>query len=336
LNIIAIRSCATAPKEFDSLALCPAFGQNEVDMRYESMPDVPHPENPEHEVMRSAAESIVAKKIEELGIDLDMQKNPELRARLAEIGSHFEDSLAMAGIIRTVYGQLRETLDLPDPGPERLMRAAVLHDIGKSGPAGAEGAFNFAVRQLFVTPRRRFNPYIDGRAKTIKEFVAEQDIGRPQAIYDALDKAGVDPSKEPMIDFWRRHAEWTYDILRAAAGPGVDDDLIKIAASHHLLDNQNPAHLDMKDLPAEAHVLEILEESELLAAVDKYQALRARGGSGHEEALNKLQTMITERKDLPETLRTKFLTVIDVLSRSKDAIAPYFEKQTGRGPESNR
>jgi hypothetical protein len=296
-------------------------------MRYESMPNVPHPENPEHEVMRAAAESMVSEGVGKLDIGLDMEKHPELRSRLAELGSHFEDSLVMAKIIRTVYGRLKEALDLPDPGPERLMRAAVLHDIGKSGPAGAEGGFHFAVRQLFITPRRRFNPYIDGRAKTIQEYVAEQDIGKPQAIFDALDKAGVDPAREPMIGFWRRHAEWTYGILQSAAGPEVDADLIKIAASHHLLENQNPARLDLKEVPAEAHVLEVLEESELLAAVDKYQALRARGGSRHEEALDKLQTIILERTDLPETLRAKFLTVIDVLNRSKDALSPYFEKK---------
>jgi len=299
-------------------------------MRYESMPDVPHPNNPEHEVMRAAAESMVSESIERLDIGLDMEKHPDLRSRLAELGSHFEDSLAMAKIIRTVYGGLKEALDLSDDGPERLMRAAVLHDIGKSGPAGAESDFHFAIRRLFIAPLRRFNPYIDGRAKTVQEYMTEQQIGKPEAIHAALEGAGIDPSRETMIGFWRRHAEWTYGILSSAAGADVDSDLINIAASHHLLENQNPARLALDQVPVEAHVLEVLEESELLAAVDKYQALRSRGGSGHEEALEKLQTMITERTDLPETLRTKFLRVVEVLSRSKDALAPYFERNSGR------
>ncbi len=297
-------------------------------MSFETLPDLPGAEHPERDWLQQEAEKTVADKVESLEIGLDLKRHPELRRRLAELGSHFEDSLAMARIIRTTYGKLKETLDLPDEGPERLMRAATLHDIGKSGPPGTEGEFHFAVRRLFVPPGRAFNPFIDGRAKTVAEFAAEQDLADRGRVFEALERSGIDPEKTPMVEFWRRHAEWTYGILKTHAGQGLDENTVRIAASHHLLEDQNPAGLDLAKAPAEAQILEVLEESELLAAVDKYQAFRSRGGLGHEEALDRLAKIIDERRDLPEPLRDKFRKVIAVLAGSKDALNQYFAKKT--------
>jgi hypothetical protein len=298
-------------------------------MNPESMPEIPGLEHPEHGAMKESAEALVKKKVDALDVGLDLERHPELRSRLAEIGSHFDDSVEMAEIIRTVYGELKGKLGLADEGPERLMRAAILHDIGKSGPAGEKGSFHDAVRRLFVQPRRRFNPYIDGRAKTIREFAEEQNLAEYAKISSALAEAGIDPDREPMIDFWRRHAEWTHGILKESSGPDIDEKLIAVASSHHLLENQNPAHVDINSPPPDAQVLETLEEMELLAAVDKYQAFRRRGGEEHESALAKLKSILNTRLDLPEALRSSFQSVIEVLDRYKDALAKMFG--VGRG-----
>ncbi len=293
-------------------------------MRPESMPEIPLPGHPEHEAVKNSAEVLVSKKVDALDIGLDLERHPDLRLRLAEIGSHFDDSVDMAEIIRTVYGDIKGKLGLADEGPERLMRAAVLHDIGKSGPPGAEGEFHAAVRQLFVEPRRKFNPYIDGRAKTVREFADEQGLAERDKIFSALTEAGIDPEREPMIDFWRRHADWTYGILKSESGPDIDEKLITVASSHHLLENQNPAQVDLNSPPPDAQILEVLEEMELLAAVDKYQAFRRRSGDEHETALAKLTSIIGSRQDLPNPLRSAFQSVIEVLDRHKDALSKMF------------
>ncbi len=299
-------------------------------MSFETLPDIPQAEHPEHDWLQEQAEKTVTDKVNALEIGLDLGQHPEIRRRLAELGAHFEDSLAMARIIRSVYGELKNELDLKDEGPERLMRAAALHDIGKSGPPGPEDEFNYAVRRLFVPPGRPFNPFAEGRAKSVAEFADEQDLPDRERVFAALREAGIDPEKAPMVDFWRRHAEWTYKILKDDRGPGLDEDLVKIAASHHLLERQNPAGLDLQHVPAEAQVLEVLEGTELLVAVDKYQAYRSRGGLGHEAALDRLNADISSRTDMPDQLRNNFIKVIGVLARSKDVLSQYFGKRSDK------
>lgn len=296
-------------------------------MRYESMPEIPQPEHPEHGWLKKEAEAAVAEKIADLDIGLDLEKHPLLRSRLAELGSHFEDSVDMARIIRTVYGELKDRLGLKEESPTRIMRAAVLHDIGKSGPPGEQGDLHFAVRKLFIPPRRSFNPFIDGRAKTISEFMDEQNIADREKVLTGLVAAGIVPETTAMIDFWRRHADWTYGILKEESGSDVDAELVKIAATHHLLENQNPAGLEVNDVPAEAQVLEILEQAQLLAAVDKYQAFRARGGFEHESALAQMRKIVDGRNDLPQKLRDRFLAAIDVLNDSKEDLEKFFMKK---------
>ena len=297
-----------------------------MNFRPESLPDIPHPANPERPELQRTAEEMVTEKIDALDIGLDVRRHPELRARLAEIASHFEDSLVMAKIIERLYGTLKKRLDLTDADPKRLMRAAVLHDIGKSGPAGAETAAHYAIRRLFIPPRKKFDPFKDGRAQKVSDFVAHQGFMRPEKLLADLLAAGIAPD-QPMLDVWRRHAQWTYDILKPTVNGDIDEKTLYIAASHHLLENENPAGLNLMDVPTEAHILEVLEMSELLAAVDKYQALRERGGLKHEDALTQLEKTVSAKTDLPETLRSKMRTVIAVLKESGASFHGFFRQK---------
>jgi len=292
----------------------------------EGLPDIPHQEHPEREWLKKESEKRVADKVAELEIGLDLEKHPKIRERLAEIGSHFEDSVDMAKMIRTVYTELAEKLDLKEEDRNRMMRAAVLHDIGKSGPPGQQTEFHDAVRKLFVPPSKPFNVMDNGRAKTINDFLAEHDFGDNAQIKADLEKNGIETDKESMIDFWRRHAGWTYEILKEDPGTDVDADLIQVAATHHVLENQNPAHLDLENAPPETRKL--LEQTELIAAVDKYQAFRARGGMDHDKTIAMLHKISAARPpDLPQELRDKFNAVIDILDKSKGSLEQYFEKK---------
>lgn len=273
---------------------------------------------------KSEAEAKVMDQVAELNIGLELEKHPVIRERLAEIGTHFEDSVDMAKIIRTVYGELSAELGLKPEERERMMRAAVLHDIGKSGPAGTETPFNKAVQTLFVPPEKPFKTHEAGRPKTIDEFMAEQGLQGSEKLRADLAAAGIDAGKESIIDFWRRHAGWSHDILKGEPATDVDADLIKVVASHHLFENTNPAALDIQNATPETRAL--LEQTEMLAAVDKYQAFRARGGMDHPQTIAQLKKISDARPpEIPQELREKFRKVIDILDKNKDGLEQFFE-----------
>lgn len=286
--------------------------------------EIPYQERPKApERPKSEAEARVMDVVDDLDIGLELEKHPKLRERLAEIGTHFEDSVDMAKIIRTVYGELSEKLGLKPEERERMMRAAVLHDIGKSGPPGKEGPFHKAVQTLFVPPATPFRTHEGGRPKTIDEFMAEQGLGDREKLKADLAAAGIDAGKETIIDFWRRHAGWSYEILKEEPATDVDADLIKVVATHHLFENQNPAALE---LSGSADVQALLEQTEMLAAVDKYQAFRARGGMDHDATIAHLRKISDARPpEIPQHLRDKFKEVIDILDRNKEDLEQFFE-----------
>jgi hypothetical protein len=262
----------------------------------------------------------IISEVEALDIGLDLRRHPELCARLMEIGAHFDDSLHMARIIRAVYGPLQTALGLEDEGPERLMRAAVLHDIGKSGPAGEEGDFNRAVQKLFIPPARPFSPYENSRARTIVEFMASQGWSEPESaeVRAVLEAAGVDPDTRPMIDFWRRHAQWTLDILSPETSPDIDAEVVAAAASHHLYEGRDPLNF-LTDLAAAPE--QELKMANALEIIDKYQANRVRWARNHEDSLAWLEGVLSKRTDLPPVLAANYRAIIKVLRDSEGLLS---------------
>lgn len=307
------------PMNAEAFRLPEETAQSEIRLR--TAPDVGAAERVETAERPPEQERVLAE-TDRLDVGLDLRRYPEFLERLADTGEHFQDSVTMARIIEAVYGDLREQLQLTEESPKKMMRAAVLHDIGKSGPAGERGPVNAAVRRLFEPPVRPFNPFIDGRSKTVRDFLTEQSYEDAAAIEAALATAGIEAAAEPMIEFWRRHAQWTYDILAAAPTDVADSETVLIASTHHLFENKNPANLDLESVPAEAPVLEVIEMSELLAAVDKYQAFRDRGGLDHAAAAQRLTVFFNAHPpELPASLRAKYLAVIEVLDRNEEALA---------------
>jgi hypothetical protein len=297
--------------------------------------------SPEEKLTVAQRERVLAA-VDKLDIDLDLRRHPEFLERLADTGEHFPDSVTMARIIEAIYPDLRDKLQLPEESPKQMMRAAVLHDIGKSGPAGEKSPVNAAVRRLFVPPTRPFKLMDGSRPKTIHDFVTELEYPDATEIEAALIEAGFEPDKEAIIFFWRRHAQWTYDILKTAPPELVDEKTLKIAASHHIFEAKNPAGLDLENMPVEAQILDVIGRaqalmgessntllmSELLAAVDKYQAYRERLHMDHDTSIAWLAKFYSaDPPGLSTETRESYLSVIEVLDRNQEALARLFSQK---------
>ncbi|MEY4723386.1 MAG: hypothetical protein RLZZ324_899 [Candidatus Parcubacteria bacterium] len=274
-------------------------------------------------------EAEVSEAVESLHIGLDLEKHPHLLERFTEISTHFDDNVDIAKIAGALFPDFKEALHLTDETPERLQRAGLLTDIGKSGPAGEEGPFHDAVQKLFIVPTKPFNAFKpDGSMKTIADFLEETGMEGAEGIVAALAEKGIFAKDEKMLDFWRRHAEWTLDILKQEASNDIDPVVITAAASHHLLDGKNPAGLDLNGLAENSPDIEEFAYAEILQVIDKYQAFRGRGGMSHAEAVSRTRAKVESAPGYPPVLRslfTKALAVIEAHQAEMDALLAHDE-----------
>lgn len=294
------------------------FGKNEgFERNPVALPEIPKQSHPEYDFLIDKGMELVKQEIESLNLDLDLEKQPELLKRLAELGGHFRDSSLMAQIINSDYEDFRQNLGLSEPGPEKMMRAAILHDLGKSGPPEAPAEMRYAVRRLFSMPRTAFNPFDpEGEPKTISDFVVEQDLPDAEKIEATLSDNGIDPSEQPVLDFWRKHVEWTHELLEPYAGGDLGEDTVRIAASHHLIEGKNPAGIDFSEKALDPKTAEVISRANVLETVDKYQALRKRGGLSHDEAIARLKAVVEKNSNVPDWMKENYGKAIDVLDKN--------------------
>ena len=163
---------------------------------------------------------------------------------------------------------------------KRLDLATYLHDVGK---AGADPDSRLAVVQLFSIPN------IKNREKvTVGEMTQIHFADQMPTMTANLLKIGV-TSNSTMLDFYRRHAGWTKDVLDKS--PQVFDKNTRIiAGSHHMDSNINPYGIDLKNVEEVSN--ELKYSIFLLMAIDKYQALIVRSDLEHNEAMKILKNIL--------------------------------------------
>lgn len=260
-----------------------------------------------------------------LRVGLDIQRFPELFERFKLLNGpeskHFEDAAQMVDIIETIWEQLEE--QLPELGKEQMILATLLHDVGKSGPKEATSEEQELIVSLFDPRHYRAIAEKGERVEDmpILHAIRESDLENSvqHKVVEYLRKLGVDIEGETMIDFWRRHADWTYDILKVSKDDKIDERLAAMAASHHILDGKNPAGLNTEDIPQEAKAIETIETYEVLTLVDKFQAFVKRSGLSHNEAIKVLRGII-DRQKFPERVKDDYRRILRVIEKSGDKI----------------
>ncbi len=289
----------------------------------------------------------VKKVFAELTPNFDIASHHDLWARLAEIGRHFDDAAEMARMINKIY----DRLGLPEKDREKVLLAALIHDIGKSGPTQWSALDREKFDQMFPHA-----PVAITKITTVKEFLDENKISNAHQIVDKLawqlfnprDEKGLEEARwkiyqEKILDFWRRHADWTYEILKN--NPAIDSEIVKVAASHHILEDKNPAQLPLSEIPHSAKVLEVTDkyqafrerisrgiksgkmEIHLLALIDKYQAFRRRSAMSHEQAVKILKSMV-EQSELGKDVQKEYIDIIVSFENAKSELEEVIKSTT--------
>jgi len=206
--------------------------------------------------------------------------------------------------------------------------AALIHDIGKSGPAGATPEQQLAVVKLYAVESMGI------AEKSIKSIVAETFEDADQMIL-RLKECGVDVSL-PMSAFWDMHITWGYDILKEYKD-ALPLEAITIAGMHHaykglnsrtynpLIDGIPEVEIPSTDMMERASLLGILEEYLLVVVFDNYEAFVHRGGLKPKDAIEGV------RSKIPKEFSTKYPLINEILDKMEkmdDAeIAKIFEER---------
>lgn len=192
--------------------------------------------------------------------------------------------------------------------------AAILHDIGKSGPADATEEQSKAIIRLFAQEQIK-DPNLSVEQAVIVSF-SENERSK---IFDCLKNCGVTPDMT-IRQLWDRHAYWTRDILEKYPS-GLSERVRIIAGSHHSNRDINPYPLTESEILPQSNIIGTLEEyidaieGRVLMAVDQYEALVRRKSATHKEAIDLVRQNLAnfKQKDLTRLI----CDVVDKLGQEK-------------------
>ncbi len=208
--------------------------------------------------------------------------------------------------------------------------AGLIHDVGKSGPSGANPEQQLAVVKLFSIEAL-------GIAEKDIESVVRENFGEEaDQMISSLEECGLKASM-PMREFWDMHIIWGHEILE-----GFKEQLpleaIRIASLHHaykdlgnrkfnpLIDETPEEDMPIADILERASILGILEEYLLVVVFDQYEAFVHRGGLKHKEAIKEVRSRI------PEKFRAQYPLIDEILDKmegmdEKEAVRIFEERR---------
>lgn len=288
-----------------------------------------------------AGEAYVFESFHRLGFKIEQM--PELHERLIELAnmekSHFIDAVHMALMVEEVWADLEQSPEITFNKNE-LKLSCLFHDIGKSGPQNADQEQRRLIQMLFnskyFSPK---SPDFAGKGSP-KDMTIEQALTVESQIPDAdreniLEYLGsldihiynhnkkiaepqkLDVKKHKMIDFWREHDYWTWDLLKKYGNGLVTEEVKKVASTHHALEGHDPASVDGY-IKAENITLELLDKYLMITLLDKYQAWVVRSGLDHESAIKKLEEQIEESSKaniVSAEIREKFISYLQIIKK---------------------
>jgi hypothetical protein len=308
------------------------------------------PEN-KREGGKNKANVYVFESFHQLGFKIEAM--PELYERLIELAgmekSHFQDAVHMALMVDEIWADLEHTPDITFNKNE-LKLACLFHDIGKSGPETADREERRLIQMLFnskyFSPRSKdFEGKGSPKDMTIEQAliletkISEEDKKKIKDYLETLEvhiyhseikeskpdkkKAEaekLDIKKHKMIDFWREHDYWTYNLLKSHGNHLVTKEVRNVASTHHALEGHDPAAVD-GFITAEGTTMELVDKYTMITLIDKYQAWIERSGKSHADAIIELRNQIKMSRDqniISDKVAKQYYKYLEILAKHEN------------------
>ncbi len=225
-----------------------------------------------------------------VGFDLDKASGAliDRMCLLSEHSKTFDDATRTASYAERIFRYYETTKPaeaFTELERQTVVLACLFSDVGKTGPEHADAEGRRLIVEMFSVEN------VGDDNQPISSFFRSyfpSDADRRVARFVAL---GLDPSMT-LRQFWNLHSGWTLAIADAA---GVPPEAVVAAATHHLLDDVNPRAIVSDD----HHFTRRFGENatfdraeKLVIILDKYDAVKRRGGRTHAQAVAWLRDRI--------------------------------------------
>lgn len=226
----------------------------------------------------------------EVGFELDRVK-PSVIARmqlLAECTETVADCERMVADARRVFRYYEVTKSLKafsDVERRIVVLGCVFSDIGKTGPGSADALAQRLVVEMFAVEGIRDD------TQPVAQFLKTHFPAEADERIRRFAELGLEPGMT-IRAFWNLHSIWTLEIVEAG---GVPAEVVAAAATHHLLDNINPRAIvgaDRRFTRSFGENAAFDRAEKLIVLLDKYDAVRRRGGQPHDQAIAWLRNRV--------------------------------------------
>ncbi len=232
----------------------------------------------------------VFESIETIDANLELSEKAFSRLVLLELHSKFNhDSRLIKLGLQNVLERIADKEHGYGITTERIKEAcmaAIIHDIGKSGPLSATPEEQLSVIRLFAAEN------LENPQQPVKDAVEQIFGSEAEQILADLENCGIDTKTTMMWQFWQSHAKWGYEIIETEC-ENLSDVTREIAILHHA--DKGPAFnflgVPMDQIPKESLILGALEDcvdilrQRAIVALDQYEARIRRAKVTHEEAI---------------------------------------------------
>jgi len=212
--------------------------------------------------------------------------------------------------LTTVFGDtehglthLQDSFQIVELVSPEIQKSALVHDIGKTGPANADDETQKIIMALYAEIHD-----FDIRTTTVLDLLIKifDEPEKAQMAIDKLREVGI--TADTTLDkFYPMHVEWGEEILRDE--PGLTDQEKFIAFNHHRM--WRGKNMSVAGYKPDEKTIKMAHELEL---ADFYQAARVRGGKSSTQAQDLLRKVFVGKIPSDE-----LNTMIDVIaSRDKN------------------